>query len=187
MQRTVRLLHHHCQAGNQLALSFNISAKTLNAGWVADELGRLLDSYQCPRDRLTIEITETAAITNIEQARSLAREIRSLGCSLALDDFGAGFATFYYLKHLEFDYVKLDGEFIAHLPDNKADQLVVKAVVEIAHGLGSQTIAEFVQDARTVSLLRQYGVGYGQGYHFGRPEPAQTALPASPLVVEPEA
>jgi diguanylate cyclase (GGDEF)-like protein/PAS domain S-box-containing protein len=177
MGRSVRLLHEHHQAGNDIGLAFNISARTLNAGTVAEELAALLERYPVPRDRLTVEITETAAIGNIEQARELARDIRGLGCKLSLDDFGAGFATFYYLKHLEFDYVKIDGEFISHLPDNHADRLVVAAVVDIARGLGADTIAEFVQDDRTIQLLRKLGVGYGQGYHLGRPGPAEPQLP----------
>jgi diguanylate cyclase (GGDEF)-like protein/PAS domain S-box-containing protein len=181
MGRSVRLLHEHHQAGNDIGLAFNISAKTLNAGTVAEELAALLQSYPVPRDRLTVEITETAAVRNIEQARELARDIRSLGCKLALDDFGAGSATFYHLKHLDFDYVKIDGEFISHLTDNHADRLVVAAVVDIARGLGADTIAEFVQDDRTIQLLHELGVGYGQGYHLGRPGPVERRLPQCAL------
>jgi EAL domain-containing protein (putative c-di-GMP-specific phosphodiesterase class I) len=99
-----------------------------------------------------------------------------LGCKLALDDFGAGFGSFYYLKHLPFDYLKIDGDFIRNLPSNPSDQLVVKAVVDIARGLGKETIAEFVGDADTTRLLAEYGVDYVQGYHLGRPERTSEAL-----------
>jgi EAL domain-containing protein (putative c-di-GMP-specific phosphodiesterase class I) len=154
-----------------------MSAKTMNAGGVAERLEKLLGRHPIPDGLLVLEVTETAAISNMELARDLARDVRSLGARVALDDFGAGFATFYYLKHLDFDYVKIDGEFIRHLPDNHADQLVVKSVVDIARGLGADTIAEFVQDDHTLDLLRRFGVGYAQGYHTGRPGPIDTALP----------
>jgi diguanylate cyclase (GGDEF)-like protein/PAS domain S-box-containing protein len=178
LAKVVKLLHEQTEAGNDIALSMNISGKTLNAGNITRSLEALLARYPVPDGRLTIEITETAAITNIEQARELAHDIRRLGCRLALDDFGAGFATFYYLKHLDFDYIKIDGEFIRHLPDNRSDQLVVQAVVDIARGLGSDTIAEFVQDDRTTRLLQRLGVGYGQGYHLGQPGPIEHQLGA---------
>ena len=109
---------------------------------------------------------------------NLARELRGLGCRLALDDFGAGFATLYYLKHLEFDYLKIDGGFVERLPSTMTDQLVVKAVVEIARGLKTDTIAEFVQDDETLSLLHDFGVGYAQGYHTGPPGPLEAVLPS---------
>jgi EAL domain-containing protein (putative c-di-GMP-specific phosphodiesterase class I) len=123
-------------------------------------------------------MTETAAIVNVEHAKSFAASVHALGCEFAIDDFGAGFASFYYLKHLAFDYLKIDGEFIARLVQTQTDQLVVRAVVDIARGLGSQTIAEFVGDDETVSLLHDFGVDYGQGYHLGRPEPLCERLPA---------
>ena len=94
-----------------------------------------------------------------------------------MDDFGAGFASFHYLKHVKFDYLKIDGEFIRSLCSTPTDQLVVKAVVTIAHGLGARTVAEFVGDDETVELLRELGVDYGQGYHLGRPAALDETLP----------
>ena len=177
MAQGVTLLEAYHARGQDIALAINVSARTLDEGRVRDHLATLLDSHRVNDGRLVVEITETAAITNIERARDLARDVRSLGCALALDDFGAGFATFYYLKHLEFDYVKIDGEFIKRLPHNAADQLVVRAVVDIARGLGSETVAEFVQDDETIEMLRAFGVGYAQGYHTGRPGPLAKVLP----------
>jgi len=113
---------------------------------------------------------------NIDKARHIAQGLRALGCQFALDDFGAGFASFYYLKHLEFDYLKIDGEFIKALILNPTDQLVVQSVVNIARGLGAKTVAEFVGDDATVQRLRELGVDYGQGYHLGRPRPVQEVL-----------
>lgn len=164
-------------AGRDLMLTVNVSGKTMGDPTLSAYVAALLLRHPVQPKRLVIEITETAAITNIERARALAMELRSLGCQIALDDFGAGFASFYYLKHLKFDYLKIDGEFIRNLCDTPTDQLVVQAVVSIAHGLDARTVAEFVGDAATTELLRELGVDYGQGYHLGRPARLDLALP----------
>jgi diguanylate cyclase (GGDEF)-like protein/PAS domain S-box-containing protein len=171
LQRAVRILHDHHLAGNEISLTVNLSGKTMNDLSIAEDLEAMLAAHPVPPGNLIVEVTETAAIVNINRAGGLARDLRALGCDFALDDFGSGFASFYYLKHLDFDYLKIDGEFIAKLVDTPADQLVVRAVVDIARGLGTRTIAEFVSDDRTVELLREMGVDYGQGYHLGRPAP----------------
>jgi diguanylate cyclase (GGDEF)-like protein len=176
--RAVSLLHQHAKVGNDFSLSVNLSGKTMNDLELADDVGELLKRKPIPSGRLVVEITETAAIVNIERARELAQQLRHLGCLFALDDFGSGFSSFYYLKHLQFDYVKIDGEFITKLVSTETDQLLVQAVVGIARGLGTLTVAEFVGDAETVALLRQLGVDYGQGYHLGRPAPVEKLLPS---------
>ena len=120
-----------------------------------------------------LEVTETGAVANIAQAQAFTRQLRDLGCRFALDDFGAGFGSFYYLKHLPFDYVKIDGEFVQHASSGRIDQLVIKAVVGIAQGLGKETIAEFVTDERTKRMVKRLGVDYAQGHHIGKPIPAE--------------
>ncbi|MGO9961325.1 MAG: putative bifunctional diguanylate cyclase/phosphodiesterase [Solirubrobacteraceae bacterium] len=177
MTQAVRLLHEHQAQGNDISLAINISGKTLNAGTIGGRLRSLLEASPVPGGRLMLELTETAAIANIDRARELAHYLRELGCRLALDDFGAGFASFYYLKHLEFDCIKIDGEFIKRLPQTPSDQLIVRAVVDIARGLSAETIAEFVQDDETLALLRELGVDYAQGYHTGRPASLDSILP----------
>lgn len=178
MTRAAAILHSYHAEGADISLAVNVSGKTLNTAAIGEHLKELRRHYDFPEGRLVVELTETVAITSIERARALARDLRDLGCQLALDDFGAGFATFYYLKHLDFDYIKIDGEFVKRLPDTDADQLVVEAVVHIARGLGADTIAEFVQDDATLELLQGFGVGYAQGYHTGRPGPLDLVLPA---------
>jgi EAL domain-containing protein (putative c-di-GMP-specific phosphodiesterase class I) len=130
-----------------------------------------LESAGAKGTGLWLEISETAAILNVDRARTLAARLASAGCELALDDFGAGFASFYYLKHLAFDYVKIDSEFIAQLRQNRTNELVVRAIVDITRGLGKLTIAECVNDLETVDLLRDLGVDYAQGYFLGEPRP----------------
>ncbi len=175
--QAIRLLHAHGAVGNEFSLSVNLSGHTMNDLSLAGDLAELLKRHPIPPGRLVVEVTETAAIVNMERARELAHELRKLGCLFALDDFGAGFASFYYLKHLEFDYLKIDGEFITKLVSNEVDRLVVRAVVDIARGLGTQTVAEFVGDDETVALLRELGVDYGQGYHLGMPAAIDDVLP----------
>jgi diguanylate cyclase (GGDEF)-like protein/PAS domain S-box-containing protein len=186
VQQAVTLLHDHTAAGRHVSLAVNLSGKTMNDPNLAEDLAAMLAEHPIPDGRLIVEVTETAAIVNIERARDLAVQLRKLGCRFALDDFGAGFASFYYLKHLGFDYLKIDGEFITKLTDNKTDQLIVKALVDIAHGLGTKTVAEFVGDDATLQLLQELGIDYGQGYHLGRPGlisehlPELTATPIAP-------
>jgi diguanylate cyclase (GGDEF)-like protein/PAS domain S-box-containing protein len=166
-------------AGRDVSLSVNMSGKTLSDPHLISDLTAIIARHPIIRERLIVEVTETAAIVNIDKARDVARALRGLGCRFALDDFGAGFASFYYLKHLEFDYVKIDGEFVKSLSVNATDQLVIKSVVDIARGLGAETIAEFVQDGDSMRRLGELGVDYGQGYHLGRPKPVSQVLPVA--------
>jgi EAL domain-containing protein (putative c-di-GMP-specific phosphodiesterase class I) len=135
-----------------------------------------LEATGIDASRLVLEITETAAIANMDQARELATRLRAAGCRFALDDFGSGFSSFWYLKHLPLDYVKIDGEFVRNLASDPADALVVEAMVQIAQGLGLRTIAEFVEDQATLDLLAELGVDYAQGEHVGAPAPALDLL-----------
>ena len=180
LKQAITLLHQHARAGNDFSLSVNLSGKTMNDLELAGDLGEMLKDNPIPPGRLVVEVTETAAIVNIERARELSQQLRQMGCLFALDDFGSGFSSFYYLKHLEFDYLKIDGEFIVNLVTSATDQLLVQAVVDIARGLGTQTVAEFVGDDQTVELLRELGVDYGQGFHLGRPAAVHELLPQLP-------
>ena len=130
-------------------------------------------------ESLIFEVTETALIANMDQARAFVERIGALGCGFALDDFGAGFGSFAYLKHLPFDYLKIDGEFIRRLPHSRTDQLIVEGVVTTARGLGKRTVAEFVGDEETLDRLRELGVDYAQGYHVGRPGSIRATLQRS--------
>jgi diguanylate cyclase (GGDEF)-like protein/PAS domain S-box-containing protein len=169
VQKAIGLIAEHAKHGRELKLEVNISAKS-----IADpELTRVIEAGL--RDSginpslLILEITETTAIANMDEAVDFATRLSRLGCGFALDDFGRGFGSFYYLKHLPLNYLKIDGDFIRSLAHNLIDQQVVKAVVQVAKALGYKTIAEYVQDEATVMALRHYGVDYMQGYHVGRP------------------
>jgi EAL domain-containing protein (putative c-di-GMP-specific phosphodiesterase class I) len=176
LREAVGMLHREHGAGRDVALAVNLSGRTMGDPDIGDYLASLLAERPIQPGRLVIEVTETAAIVNIERARALAERLHALGCRFALDDFGAGFASFYYLKHLAFDYLKIDGEFVRQIVHDPSDQLVIEAVVNIARGLGTRTIAEFVGDDATVALLRRLGVDYGQGFHLGHPQPIAELL-----------
>jgi diguanylate cyclase (GGDEF)-like protein/PAS domain S-box-containing protein len=171
MSHAVEALHEAHTAGRRLSLAVNFSGVTVQDPHIAGELAQLLDRAPIGSNELIIEVTETAAITNVARARELARQVRTLGCKLALDDFGAGFASFAYLKSLVFDILKIDGSFIEELTGSPADQLVVRAMVDVAHGFGASVVAERVGDQATVELLAALGVEFGQGYFLGRPAP----------------
>lgn len=151
-----------------LSFSINLSAHAFMDPELLTILHDLLKSTKIRAERLVFELTETAALADFTAACDMMNTIRNLGCKFALDDFGVGFSSFYYLKQLPVDYVKIDGSFIKDLPDNEPDQILVKAISNIAKGFGMKTIAEFVEDGRTLKLLRDYDVDMAQGYHIGR-------------------
>jgi diguanylate cyclase (GGDEF)-like protein/PAS domain S-box-containing protein len=171
VREAIELLAAHHRRGHDVIFEVNLSAKSLGEDDLLDDIARLLESTGVDPSRLVFEVTETAAIINVDRAKQFARRLNELGCGFALDDFGAGFASFYYLKHLPFDYLKIDGEFVERLSESTTNQLVVQSVVAIARGLGKQTIAEYVGDDETLELLRAYGVDHAQGFHLGRPVP----------------
>ena len=151
--------------------SINLSAKSLSEEGLVAYIAERIEETGVDPQALTFEITETAAVTNVAQARAFANGLHDLGCRLSLDDFGSGFGSFSYLKHLPFDEVKIDGEFVSGCTGSSFDQLVIAAVVRMASGLGKSTVAEFTSDRETAELLRVAGVTCGQGYYLGRPVP----------------
>jgi len=157
--------------GHQIHLNVNVSARTLVDSGLLEDVRRSLAEAGAAGSGLCLEVTETAAIRNAAGAAGLGAELAGLGCELALDDFGSGFASFRRLKHLHFDHVKIDGEFIAGFASDPADRLVVQAIVALARSMGKLTVAEFVGDQATLELLREYGVDYAQGFHIAPPLP----------------
>ena len=120
---------------------------------------------------LVFEITETALMRDLEKGEAFAHALAKIGCGLALDDFGTGFGTFTYMKRLSFNYIKIDVEFVRDLGENSANQHIVKAIVDLAHGFGVQTIAEGVEDGATLKVIRDLRVDFAQGFYLGSPAP----------------
>ncbi len=179
VRQAIGLIAEHAAAGSDLLLEINLSGKSIGDRDLAAFTERLLAEAGIDPSSLIFELTETAAIANLEDAQRFAHRLRGLGCRFALDDFGSGFGSFYYLKHLPFDYIKIDGDFVRGLPGSPTDQLVVQALVTIAQGMGKETIAEFVTDQATVALLEEAGVDYAQGFHISRPGPLADVLPVT--------
>ncbi|HEY4450288.1 MAG TPA: EAL domain-containing protein [Solirubrobacteraceae bacterium] len=157
----------HGSRGVRIAM--NVSAVSVTDGTMLAEIERRLAWWGADPELLIVEVTETAAISDMRRAREFCGGVLALGCAVALDDFGAGFGSFQYLKQLPFSQVKIDGDFVRRLPVNRIDQLVVKALAGVVRGMGCETIAEFVGDEATISMLRSYGVDYAQGFEVGRP------------------
>jgi diguanylate cyclase (GGDEF)-like protein/PAS domain S-box-containing protein len=175
--RAIELAAEQHGAGRPVCLEINVSGRSLADPDLLTFISGLIDSTGADPRKLVFEVTETAAIENLQEARELASGLGELGCEFALDDFGAGFSSFVHLKHLPVDYMKIDGDFIAGLATSETDQLVVQALIQLARGMGMRTVAEFVSDAATADLLAAYGADFLQGNHIGRPVPIAEALP----------
>jgi EAL domain-containing protein (putative c-di-GMP-specific phosphodiesterase class I) len=159
-------------------LEVNVSAASLADEQLGDWIGGLLARHGVsPRD-LIFEITETVAIANLPLAATTIRRLRARGSGFALDDFGVGVSSFYYLRELPFDILKIDGEFTRDLATSRANQLIVRAMIETAHGLGQITVAEYVDTLETADILRRLGCDYAQGHYFGMARPADDILPS---------
>lgn len=150
-------------------LHINLSARAFQTPEWWTQLNQLLDSSVVDPSGLVFEITETAATSDLKDAGILMEGVRSKGCRFALNDFGAGFSSFNYVKELPVDVVKIDGTFIARLAERPDSRLMVKALVEVARGFGKRTVAEFVDSAATLETLKQLKVDYAQGFYLGKP------------------
>ncbi|MCW2496977.1 EAL domain-containing protein [Jatrophihabitans sp.] len=160
-----------------LSFNVNVSAKSIGrASWM-ERVRTGLQETGVEASRLTFEITETVAIGNIDNAMRFTDSLRALGCRLAMDDFGAGFASFYYLKHVPFDDVKIDGEFVRDCVTNERDRAIIRAMVDVAASLGRRTVAECIEDEATLQLVAAHGIDLAQGFHLGMPEPAEWLMP----------
>jgi diguanylate cyclase (GGDEF)-like protein/PAS domain S-box-containing protein len=155
--------------GKMLHLTINLSGMTFHDEQTMRHIQQEIKGHGIDTDLLTFEITETAAISNLNEARRNIESLRNIGCHFALDDFGSGFSSFAYLRLLPVDFVKIDGMFIRNLFADPINQAMVRSMNDIAHAMGKQTIAEFVESEKVMDILREIGVDYAQGYHLGRP------------------
>lgn len=168
--------------GVAVEVSINLSSRTLGDPAVVPKLKHLMEEYEIDPTRILLEVTETMALhdpaqmRDIGEIRTFINELRSMGFRFALDDFGTGFTSFKYLKVLDVDVVKIDGEYIKHLVQDADDRLFVQSMVQLCDGLGLETIAEFVEDRDILAVLQELGVGYGQGWLFAKPQPDLKAL-----------
>ncbi len=152
-------------------VTLNLSAVTLREPGLAEEIITLLTRHQVRPEQLCFEITETASIANLAQARQFMQQLRAHGCRFSLDDFGSGYASFAHLRELPFDTLKIDGLFVRHMDQDADSRAMVRSMVEMARQLDKPVVAEFVESEPVARLLAELGVQWAQGYHFHRPEP----------------
>lgn len=155
------------QAG--VSMSVNLSGHAFQDPALLPLIKQKLDMSWLSASRVMFEITETAAVTNYSETRKMVARLRALGCRFALDDFGAGFSSFSYIKNFPVDMLKIDGSFIANLINDQTDQLLVRSMIEVAHSLGKKVIAEYVENAETLEKLAEFGVDYVQGHYVAQP------------------
>lgn len=155
----------------EITISINLSASHLADSKIGELLKADMSLHGFDLANLIFEITETAALQNFPAASEFMRGLKSFGCRFALDDFGVGFTSFAQLRALPVDIIKIDGMFIKELHMNKQDQVFVKAMTDVAHSLGKEVVAEFVENEQIAQRLIEYGVDYLQGYFVGKPQP----------------
>jgi diguanylate cyclase (GGDEF)-like protein len=157
--------------------SINLSVLSLGNPEVIAYLRHTLQTGDIPADRITFEITETAAIESYTLAQEFIRQIRRYGCRFSLDDFGSGYTSYAHLKNLRTDSLKIDGAFVKDMADNPSDYAMVKSMNDIAHSLGMRTVAEYVESPLILAKLREIGVDYAQGYAIHKPCRIDQLLP----------
>lgn len=156
-----------------LQAAVNVSGFTFNDPHFSSMLRELRNNYGFDASRLTLEITETEYMEDLQQARATTLALRKEGYCLALDDFGAGFSSMSYLRNLPVDYVKIDGSFVENVAEDPVDLALLRSIKEIAHLLGKKTVAEFVSNQPLAELLMEEGIDYGQGFALGYPGPLE--------------
>ena len=169
LELSVALLKRH----KGLTLSVNVSGLTASDHEWLVALRRLTGGRRDLTNRMIIEITETAALDDLDQSINFVDTLKEMGCRVAIDDFGAGYTSFKNLKLLNVDMVKIDGAFVKNLADDTSDQIFIKTMVELAQTFGMETVAEWVGDQRSVDMLKDMGITYLQGFFYGLPIDAE--------------
>lgn len=152
-------------------ISINLSGNSLGAEGMVEYIAKQQQIFDIPSQCVCFEITETTAIQNRHRGMEMLRQLRKLGFSFALDDFGSGFASYGYLRELPVDYVKIDGCFVKNLAVNAKDYAIVKSIQDVCRVMGIETVAEFVENQEIIDRLQAIGINYAQGYAIGRPQP----------------
>lgn len=156
--------------------SINLSGNTIGDGEIVAYIKNTADKFKIDTRLICFEITETAAIKNLNKAKTLIKELKVYGFKFALDDFGSGLSSFQYLKNLPVDFLKIDGSFVSDMVNNNIDHAMVAAINEVGHIMGIKTIAEFVENEQIIRKLRDINVDYGQGYGIKQPKPIKEIL-----------
>ena len=173
IRSTFNLLRNQPDDGRRKKVAINLSGQSLCEDNFLHFVIHQLDASGVSPEDICFEITETAAIANLNRALHFISILRGMGCVFSLDDFGSGLSSFNYLKHLKVDYLKLDGNFVKEMLNNPIDRALVEATNQIGHAVGIKTIAEFVENQEILATLRTIGVDYAQGYGIAKPCPVE--------------
>ena len=189
VRTAIGMLAAEDSAGRDTVFSVNLSGCAFTDSELLGLIRHEFASTGAKPGRLVFEITETAAIKDIQKARAFIDTLRAIGCRFSLDDFGSGMSSFYYLKHLPVDFLKIDGSLVKSLETGDQDAHFIRAIIEMCRGLGIATVAEYVENERLLLLVDDFGVDYVQGYHIAIPQPwnAVTGATEAPRVLSPVA
>ncbi|OMH38255.1 EAL domain-containing protein [Motiliproteus sp. MSK22-1] len=168
--KAIKALSEHPEL---IKVSINLSAQAFSDERLVPLIEDKLEKFAVDPQRVIFELTESASLSNLSATQRMVSELSKMGCGFSIDDFGTGFSTFTYLKNLPADTVKIDGSFVKELTNNTIDLALVKAIREVANALDKSTVAEFVEDQETLTLLKEIKVDYAQGYFLGRPKPIE--------------
>jgi EAL domain-containing protein (putative c-di-GMP-specific phosphodiesterase class I) len=157
-------------------VSINLSGQSLADAGLVGYIGEMFSKYLLLPDCICFEITETVAFGNMELARDIINQVRTMGCHFSLDDFGTGLSSFSYLKELPVDYLKIDGSFVRHILDDSISHVMVSSINQVGQVMGLKTVAEFVESSEIAEELKVIGVDYLQGYSICKPIPLQEYL-----------
>jgi diguanylate cyclase (GGDEF)-like protein/PAS domain S-box-containing protein len=177
VERVIEHLQSEQQRQAPMRYFVNLSRVSISDPQWVRRFHALLNASRVDHSQLVFEITETAAMCDVDATQQFIREVKQLGCRFALDDFGAGFSSFYYLKRFDVDYLKIDGGFVRDLAHDEANRIFVRALCDVAKGLNKQVVAEWVESRETLQVLSRMGTLYGQGYLFQRPAPLWEEVP----------
>jgi EAL domain-containing protein (putative c-di-GMP-specific phosphodiesterase class I) len=169
IKKAVQKMIEYHRRGKRYKFSVNLSASVFDDATIFEDISRTVNVPEVDPGNFIFEIAETAAVANFAAAETLMTQLKSLGCSLCLDDFGVGFYSIYYLKQFPVDFIKLDGSFIKDLDKNDDNKVFVKAVTGLAHGFNKEIVAEFVDNEVILNILKEFGIDYGQGNYLGKP------------------
>ena len=163
--------------GRKSRFFVNLSRTSISDPHWVRRFHNMLAAARIDHSQLVFEITETAAMSSVDVTQEFITQMKGMGCRFALDDFGAGFSSFYFLKRFDVDYLKIDGSFVRDLATDNASRLFVRALCDVASGLNKQVVAEWVENQAVMDILVEMGVQYGQGFLFARPQPFPAAVP----------
>ncbi|MEQ1560097.1 MAG: EAL domain-containing protein [Methyloglobulus sp.] len=155
--------------GKHYKLSVNISRRSFDDVSIFGDFAQFFDDPDVDQKRIIFEITDSASVSNNQLTNFLINQIKELGCVLALNDFGIEYPSLHYLKNAPIDYVKIDGSLIRQIDKNNDDKVFVKGLVEVAQAFGKKTVAEYVESEAILTILKEFGIDYAQGYYIGKP------------------